>query len=358
MLSVIERSYVYLGGLEGMHSVGYPKWKEYRFLDCGDWDWNRMEGILPQQNLECVASIYPTNGTIGDDLPRWRWEKNGRFSTKSAYNYLCRETDDGRDSIWRRIWKLNVPQRVRVFVWLSMHERILTNMERVRRHCTESLQCEICHGGREDIEHVLRSCVAARGVWSRVIPPGLEGAGIDDEEWPSHFVIYCWLIWKRRCALILAPEMKPLENIIERGDRFVEEVHRAKARQIVSVNVSESEIQWKRPPSGWVKLNVDASVSLIDNRAGVGVVFRDSGGRWIWGAARSVGWCNALLAVMWAIHHGLLSRMATRVADRIATRGCNSECTAVLLPLPPMEIRELVEEELHNSNAVTAEFVR
>ncbi|KAK8553665.1 hypothetical protein V6N13_122300 [Hibiscus sabdariffa] len=76
--------------------------------------------------------------------------------------------------------------------------------------------------------------------------------------------------------------MKPLENIIERGDRFVEEVHRAKARQIVSVNV----------------------------------------------------------------------------ADRIATRGCNSECTAVLLPLPPMEIRELVEEELHNSNAVTAEFVR
>ncbi|KAK9038132.1 hypothetical protein V6N11_023021 [Hibiscus sabdariffa] len=176
--------------------------------------------------------------------------------------------------------------------------------------------------------------------------------------------------------------MKLLENIIARDDRFVEEVRRAKAKQIVSINANESEIQWKRPPSGWVKVNVDASVSLIDNRAGVGVVFRDSGGRWIRGAARSVGRCNALLAEMWTIHDGLLhawlrgyrrvvvesdclkvelyhiGRGRNQVTDRMAARGCNSERTAVLLSLPPMEIRGLVEEELRNSNMVTVEFVR
>ncbi|KAK8637099.1 hypothetical protein V6N13_064527 [Hibiscus sabdariffa] len=62
----------------------------------------------------------------------------------------------GQQDIWKRIWKLHVPQRVRVFGWLSFHERLLTNVERVRRHCAAMDLCEICMNGSENIDHVLR----------------------------------------------------------------------------------------------------------------------------------------------------------------------------------------------------------
>ncbi|KAK8634215.1 hypothetical protein V6N13_015043 [Hibiscus sabdariffa] len=40
---------------------------------------------------------------------------------------------DSRPSItWKKVWQLKVSQRVRVFAWLSMHEHLLTNVERVR----------------------------------------------------------------------------------------------------------------------------------------------------------------------------------------------------------------------------------
>ncbi|KAK8999802.1 hypothetical protein V6N11_065298 [Hibiscus sabdariffa] len=76
-------------------------------------------------------------------------------------------------SIWKRVWKLKVPQRVRVFAWLMLHERLLINVERVRQHSAEVDLCDVCMHGREDIDHVLRLCIVAKGTWRRIIPPEL-----------------------------------------------------------------------------------------------------------------------------------------------------------------------------------------
>ncbi|KAL4296817.1 hypothetical protein GQ457_12G001150 [Hibiscus cannabinus] len=127
-----------------------------------------------------------------------------------------------------------------------------------------------------------------------------------DEDWPIRFVVLCWLIWKRRCCLVLGSGEGFRDDILVRGDRMVEECKRALcANQWVS---SRPVVQssWLAPPLGWVKLNVDASVSSRDHKAGVGGVLRDDLGRWIIGFSRFLGRCDSLIAELWAIHDGLL----------------------------------------------------
>ncbi|KAK8479933.1 hypothetical protein V6N11_014294 [Hibiscus sabdariffa] len=75
--------------------------------EIGERDWDRLVTILPRERLERTASVHP---------PR-------------------------------------------------------SGSERVRCHIVTSELCEICGGGREDVEHVLTFCFAARGVWMRALPP-------------------------------------------------------------------------------------------------------------------------------------------------------------------------------------------
>ena len=39
--------------------------------------------------------------------------------------------------------------------------------------------------------------------------------------------------------------------------------------------------QWKRPPESWFKVNVDAAVGVEQQRAGLGIVIRNSEGKFI-----------------------------------------------------------------------------
>ncbi|KAK8553841.1 hypothetical protein V6N12_030823 [Hibiscus sabdariffa] len=50
-------------------------------------------------------------------------------------------------------------------MWIAAHQRHLTNVERARRHMASSDECNICHNGPEDINHVLRFYTKARELW-------------------------------------------------------------------------------------------------------------------------------------------------------------------------------------------------
>ncbi|KAK8489530.1 hypothetical protein V6N11_066318 [Hibiscus sabdariffa] len=84
---------------------------------------------------------------------------------------------------------------------------------------------------------------------------------------------------------------------------------------------------------GWVKANVNASVSLANGNAALGGVFRDENGTWIYGFACDIGQCYALLANL------------NHVADRVAALGRSSPRDGLSLASPLVELLMLVEEE-------------
>ncbi|KAL4383201.1 hypothetical protein GQ457_15G013690 [Hibiscus cannabinus] len=208
-----------------------------------NWDWERLEAVLPREKLELIAAVQPPRSDAGLDRPGWRWEDKRNFWVSSAYGYLFQGLDFGNGDTWKRIWKLAVPQRVRVFIWLTFHNRLLTNVERVRRHVASSGSCEICNNGQEDMDHVLRFFTVAKGVWTRLLPPA---------RWASFFGLPF-------------PEWLRL-NLFDK-----------------SFYIADDE--WG---------------------VRVGGDFRDNQGKWLFGFTRFVGHCETLLAELWAIHDGLL----------------------------------------------------
>jgi len=66
---------------------------------------------------------------------------------------------------WKWLWKINIPQRYKTFLWLTLWDRLLTNANRGRRQLTNYPLCPLCEMEYETTEHALRSCPEAASVW-------------------------------------------------------------------------------------------------------------------------------------------------------------------------------------------------
>ncbi|MBA0843192.1 hypothetical protein Goarm_000403, partial [Gossypium armourianum] len=76
------------------------------------------------------------------------------------------------ETTWKLSWKFKGPQRVRVFIWLSFKQRLLTNAERTKRGIGMGPACRICGHEYENMLHVLRYCNTARDIWNKLIQTG------------------------------------------------------------------------------------------------------------------------------------------------------------------------------------------
>lgn len=82
-------------------------------------------------------------------------------------------------------WKVDVIPRVKMFCWIMMHERLLTNEDMVRRGISNDNSCLICNNGEENLLHLLTDCRRAKGIWLSL------GALEKD----TNFFIHDWKHW-------------------------------------------------------------------------------------------------------------------------------------------------------------------
>lgn len=92
------------------------------------------------------------------------------FSVSSVYHNLTGDDERERNNIWEQIWRIKAPNRVCMFMWQTLHERIMCNKVRYSRGFTNNAYCFACRDKVEDTEHVLRSCPRAKDVWIRIMP--------------------------------------------------------------------------------------------------------------------------------------------------------------------------------------------
>ncbi|CAN1157548.1 Putative ribonuclease H protein At1g65750 [Linum perenne] len=95
----------------------------------------------------------------------WGPDSRGRFSIASAYEITTATNYDSAANLWKCVWKWQGPNRIKHFLWLVAHNRLLTNSERNRRHMTTEDCCRLCPNSTEDSLHVLRDCRSARDFW-------------------------------------------------------------------------------------------------------------------------------------------------------------------------------------------------
>ncbi|CAN1805656.1 Putative ribonuclease H protein At1g65750 [Linum perenne] len=134
----------------------------------GEWDIQKLQHILTPHMLKEVVGMTPPLAGLGNDNPVWGFEPDGKYTVRTGYRLAKDITEDGGDDIWQIAWKWELPQRVRQFLWIALHGRLLTNAERVRRHLTGTGSCSFCYSAPETDEHLLRTCQFARQVWIKL----------------------------------------------------------------------------------------------------------------------------------------------------------------------------------------------
>ncbi|KAL4290587.1 hypothetical protein GQ457_14G001500 [Hibiscus cannabinus] len=291
---------------EGIVSDAIDDSKVVDWVDVdGSWDWQRLCFVLPLNVVDQIAAIPPPRVSYGEDRPCWRLENNQKFSLRSAYasSYSVLGCDDRFD--WLLIWKMKIPHRTRVFLWLALHGKLLTNLERKRRHLVKDDKCPFCSHEVESLDHVLRHCTFAVNVWNKVIPQRdlvvFNSMDLDDwfcsnlsqqvmvawakDGWSTKFVVVCLLLWNRINKRVFDGSFFEHETILQECDRWLKDLD-------LSGPVGRAMLQshrfnachqsgWARPALGWVKGNAD------------GVVDLHSG---------SLGRCPVLMAELWAVH--------------------------------------------------------
>lgn len=113
--------------------------------------WNGIKQNWDKTKEE-IQRITDSNG--GEQV-RWRWERSGLFTIKSAYQALYSGTTES-DFKWNAIWKLKIPQRCKTFAWLMMHEKLVTNKLKWRWNIHNTVTCDRCNHEIEDVLHALK----------------------------------------------------------------------------------------------------------------------------------------------------------------------------------------------------------
>ncbi|CAN1186747.1 Putative ribonuclease H protein At1g65750 [Linum perenne] len=154
--------------------------------------------------------MEPPCDSLGEDGIMWGPEPRGRFTLKTAYEILACTGHHTEQNIWRIVWRWAGPNRVRHFLWLVAHDKILTNAERRRQHLINVDECQRCRGCTEDSLHGIRDCTVAKEVWSNFIPTDLathffsDGLqvwlqkGLQHPDFGLTFGIVIWILWKAR----------------------------------------------------------------------------------------------------------------------------------------------------------------
>lgn len=170
----------------------------------------------------------------GGDSVGWLAPENSKFTVRSAYLLLRGEGPNSAWEGWKRIWQLKAQERIKVFMWLLAHDKILTNASRWRRHLTSNPCCFRCDAVVEDGLHVIRDCKGSKEVWECFIPPplwrnffiqelqdwllmNLTFRGGDDSEvgWPEMMGLISWSVWKWRCSQCFENKCLTIDQKVE-----------------------------------------------------------------------------------------------------------------------------------------------
>ena len=92
-------------------------------------------------------------------------------------------------------------------------------------------------------------------------------------------------------------------------------------------------INWKSPPDGWLKLNIDGAVKGNPGPAGGGGLLRDHRGNWINGFSANLGWCSYVKAELLALLKGLqlawnmgVSHLEVEIDSHVALKLTQEPC--------------------------------
>ena len=144
--------------------------------DTRQWDRGKIHALFTARTRTEILAL-PLNNLQAQDSPIWMENKARTFSVKTAYHVALWlkqqqvvEHSKARldKSTWKKIRTLNVPPKVRNFIWRACSDCLPTRANLHRRKVHVEVVCGLCQQKLETTGHILWEYPLARNVWALV----------------------------------------------------------------------------------------------------------------------------------------------------------------------------------------------
>ncbi|KAL0439021.1 UNVERIFIED_CONTAM: hypothetical protein Slati_2385100 [Sesamum latifolium] len=134
-----------------------------------EWNVDLIKAEFCPMGADCILGISLRGREKQDELV-WHFEKNGKFSVRSAYSVACSLRDNVACSwsgcSWNFIWRSKAPPKVVMYAWCCASNAPPTTNNLRRRGVLVNDGCGDCLFENDDALHVVLSCSFARLVWA------------------------------------------------------------------------------------------------------------------------------------------------------------------------------------------------
>ena len=154
------------------------------------WRSDFIMDMFEKEDAEAICRKQLSRRYVEDSLI-WMNQRKWIFTIKSAYKVSKEVLREGRvaessrgcigKGVWFALWKLRIPNKIRVFGWRACNEILPTKLNLSKRRVIEYAMCPIYLRFPESAVHALWECDAARDVWTgslKILQKG--GSGMDD----------------------------------------------------------------------------------------------------------------------------------------------------------------------------------
>ena len=260
------------------------------------WNTNLVDTIFIPLEAQQIKSIPVCHSTQKDFL-FWPLSRTDMYQVRSRYHLLCNlykndvassSDTTGQKNFWNRLWKLNIPNKVKIFLWRACTDSIPTMLNLHKRRIVPSSVCCLCHVGEEFVLHALWFCQDICSVWGSCftsLPSEFSKVSLFRDLLElvfcsslnaEVFAMTCWSIWSRWNKLHVGEGVWPLKKISGVAQRHLQEFQQV--RHCPSKKVCAQRPRWKPLDAGLLKVNFDGAI-FDDLRAiGIGVTVRNEHG--------------------------------------------------------------------------------
>jgi len=261
-------------------------------FDLMRWNVNVIQQVFSPYEAGIISSM-PLSSRLPEDKLVWPAEKNGIFSVKSAYHILCNtnlshlptSSSHSLSKLWKRIWSLHLPTRVRNFIWRLAKNIIPTRGNLRWRGVPLDTICPLCFQDSETTDHLFMNCPLVQQVWF-LSPLGARPPPDSDSiNWLQTWLeskevlasqLFCTLLWKiwffRNQTIFKLLAFDPL-TVVSSAQSFVNEFNSVQP-QTARKSIRLGQLSWEAPPENFLKMNIDAGCRQ-DGKVFWGLVIRN-----------------------------------------------------------------------------------
>ena len=228
------------------------------------WDYDVISDIFNSRDKDLILQI-PLSSRRDEDVWYWLADSRGCYSVRSCYKMLTSTSPNPFTSVWRKLWKLKVPNKVKSFIWRAATNVLPTATNLTSKSVDIPSTCAVCNAHEETVTHALIECSFAKSCWISS-PVGFVGHCSSFLGWLDHIftrynndecnvaVMLCWRIWINRNNRVWNNKSCSVHQVLNSAGHLLYQWQAVK-KQLYDVNdeghgLVHGALCWEKPKFG------------------------------------------------------------------------------------------------------------